>query len=64
MSVGATNSATLTVNGTAETVALPSTPDYNTVVEEDVTVSLKGGNNTIVLTNPNSVSFNVDKIVV
>jgi hypothetical protein len=64
MSVGATNSLTLTANGTAQTVALPSTPDYNTVVEKDVTVPLKAGTNTIVLTNPNSVSFNLDKIAV
>jgi hypothetical protein len=64
MSVGATNSLTLTANGTTQTVALPSTPDYNTVVEKDVTVPLQAGRNTIVLTNPTSVSFNVDRFVV
>jgi hypothetical protein len=64
MSVGQTNTLTLTVNGTTQSVALPSTKDYNTVVEKDIPVSLHSGSNTIVLSNPGSVSFNVDRIVV
>jgi hypothetical protein len=64
MSVGQTNTLTLTANGTSQSVSLPATPDYNTVVEKDITVPLKGGSNTIVLSNPGSVSFNVDRFVV
>ncbi|GAA4253023.1 discoidin domain-containing protein [Dactylosporangium darangshiense] len=65
MSVGRSNNLTLTVNGVSKTVTLPATPDYNTVVTQNVTVSLKAGSsNTIVFSNPGNTSFNVDRIVV
>ena len=64
MSVGHTNTLSVTVNGTSQSVALPSTADYNTVVEKDIKVSLNSGNNKIVLSNSGSTTFNVDRIAV
>jgi hypothetical protein len=65
MSVGRSNTLTLTVNGTAQAVTLPATPDYNTVVTQNVTVTLRAGSgNTIAFANPGNASFNVDRIIV
>ncbi|MEV6008846.1 glycoside hydrolase family 75 protein [Streptomyces sp. NPDC051976] len=63
MSVGQPRTATLTVNGVNQTVNFPETPDYNTVVTQNVTVQLKAGNNTIKFSNPNAGAPNLDRIV-
>ncbi|MEV6008847.1 CBM35 domain-containing protein [Streptomyces sp. NPDC051976] len=64
MSVGQPRTATLTVNGVNQTVNFPETPDYNTVVTQNVTVQLKAGNNTIKFSNPNAGAPNLDRIIV
>lgn len=64
MSVGQARTAVVTVNGTAQTVGFPETPDYNTVVTKTVTVALKAGSgNTIQFSNPTGAP-NLDRIVV
>ena len=64
MSVGQPRTATVTVNGVAQTVSFPQTPDYNTVVTKNITVPLKAGNNTITFSNPTAGAPNRDRIVV
>ncbi|WP_329173076.1 CBM35 domain-containing protein [Streptomyces sp. NBC_01477] len=65
MSVGQARTAVVTVNGTAQTVSFPETPDYNTVVTKAVTVTLKAGSgNTIQFSNPSAGAPNLDRIVV
>ena len=64
MSVGQARTAVLTVNGAAQTVSFPETPDYNTVVTKTVTVQLNAGNNTIEFSNPSAGAPNLDRIVV
>ncbi|WP_329173074.1 glycoside hydrolase family 75 protein [Streptomyces sp. NBC_01477] len=63
MSVGQARTAVVTVNGTAQTVSFPETPDYNTVVTKNVTVKLKAGSNTITFSNPSAGAPNLDRIV-
>ncbi|MHA6759467.1 glycosyl hydrolase 2 galactose-binding domain-containing protein [Streptacidiphilus sp. PAMC 29251] len=65
MSVGQARSATVTVNGTPQTVNFPETPDYNTVVTKTVTVQRNAGSgNTITFSNPSAGAPNLDRIVV
>ncbi|MFC9329212.1 glycosyl hydrolase family 8 [Kitasatospora sp. NPDC057015] len=64
MSVGQDRTAVATVNGTAQSVTFPQTPDYNTVATVTVTLHLNAGSANTVEFSADASGPNLDRISV